>query len=92
MPDHSVQKASDLAGDERLIIERWLGRALSGDETISISAYRPHTLPDSAKRETLRQSIIAQARELGSRSGDIPDQEVDDLLREAFDDIRNRRR
>lgn len=92
MSDYSVQKASDLAGDERLIIERWLGRTLSSDETISISAYRPHTPPDSAKRQTLRQSIIAQAREIGSRSGDTPDQEVDHLLREAFDDLRNRRR
>lgn len=92
MSDYSVQKASDLAGDERLIIERWLGRTLSSDETISISAYRPHTPPDSTKRETLRQSIIAQACEIASRSGAIPDQEVDDLLSEAFDDIRNRRR
>lgn len=92
MPDYSVQRASDLAGDERLIIERWLGRALSDNETISISAYRPHTPPDSAKRETLRQSIIAQAREVGSRAGDVRDQEIDELLNEAFDDIRNRRR
>ena len=92
MPDHSVHKASDLAGDERLIIERWLGRTLSSDETISISAYRPHTPPDSAKRETLRQSIIAQAREIGSRSANVSDQEIDNLLSEAFDDIRGRRR
>ena len=91
MSDHSVQRASDLASDERLIVERWLGRALSSDETISISAYRPHTPPDSAKRETLRQSIIAQAREIGSRSDDTSDQEIDNLLSEAFDDIRARR-
>jgi hypothetical protein len=92
MSDSSVQKASDLADDERLIIERWLGRTLSSDETISISAYRPHTPPDPAKRETLRQSIIAQAREIGSRAEDIPDREIDVLLSEAFDDIRTRRR
>ncbi len=91
MADHSVHRASDLAGDERLIIERWLGRTLSDSETISISAYRPHTAPDSAKRETLRQSIIAQAREIGSRGGDTSDQEIDNLLSEAFDDIRARR-
>jgi hypothetical protein len=92
MPDHSVHKASDLASDERLIVERWLGRALSDNETISVSAYRPHTPPDSATRETLRQSIITQARAIGSRGNDIPDQEIDNLLREAFDDIRTRRR
>ena len=92
MPDHSVQRVSDLASDERLIIERWLGRTLSSDETISISAYRPHTPPDPVRRETLRQSIIGQAREIGSRSGDISDQQIDNVLSEAFDDIRKRRR
>ena len=35
MPDHSVHKAGDLADDERILVERWLGRALSNDETIS---------------------------------------------------------
>jgi len=92
MPDHSVHKASDLAGDERLIVERWLGRTLSNDETISISAYCPHAPPDSGERQDLRRSIIAQARDIGSRAGDIPDQETEDLLGEAFDDVRDRRR
>jgi hypothetical protein len=92
MPNHSVHKASDLAGDERLMIERWLGRTLSSDETISISAYRPHTPPDSARRETLRQSIIGHAREIGARSGAVSNQEVDELLNDAYHDIRTRRR
>ena len=92
MADRGAQRASDVAGDERLMIERWLGRTLSDSETISISAYRPHTAPDSAKRETLRQNIIAQAREIGSRSGDTSDQEIDNLLSEAFDDSRTRPR
>jgi hypothetical protein len=37
MPDHSVHKAGDLAHDERLLVERWLGRILSNDETISVA-------------------------------------------------------
>jgi hypothetical protein len=91
MPDYSVHKASDLAGDERLIAERWLGRALSSDETISINAYRPHAGPDSAKQQCLRQEILTQAREIGSRAEDITDRELEDLLGEAFDDVRGRR-
>ena len=91
MPDHSVHKASDLAGDERLILEKWLGRTLSNDETISISAYRPHTAPDSEERQSLRRSVVTQARDIGSRAGDISDQEIEDLLSEAFDDVRDRR-
>ena len=40
MPDHSTHKAGDLARDERLVVERWLGRDLANDETISVNAYR----------------------------------------------------
>ena len=88
MPDHSVHRASDLASDERLIVERWLGRALSNEETISISAYRPHEAPGPHKRLSLRRTIVDQAREIGSRAGDISDQEIDDMLGEAFDSVR----
>ncbi|HEY3457560.1 MAG TPA: hypothetical protein VGK64_23465 [Bryobacteraceae bacterium] len=90
MSDHLVHKASDLAGDERLIVERWLGRTLSNDETISISAYRPHVSPGSEERESLRRSILAQAHEISSRAGNISDQEIEDLLSEAFDNVRDR--
>ncbi len=88
MPDHSAHRASDLARDERLIVERWLGRALSNDETISMSAYRPHEAPGPRKRQSLQRKILDQARETGSRAGDISDQESDDVLGEAFDSIR----
>ncbi len=37
MSDYSLHKANDLAGEERLLIERWLGRSLAGDETISVN-------------------------------------------------------
>jgi hypothetical protein len=40
MSDHSVHKANELPRDERLLVERWLGRVLSDDETISVNVYR----------------------------------------------------
>ena len=88
MPDHSIQRASDLAGDERLIVERWLGRAVSSEETISINAYRPHAGPDSLKQQSLRHQIVSHAREIGSRAGDVSDRDLDELLGEAFDNVR----
>jgi hypothetical protein len=91
MPDHSIHKASDLAGDERVIVERWLGRALLSDETISINAYRPHPAPEAARRESLRREIVAQASEIASRAENVTDRELEDLLGEAFADIRGRR-
>jgi hypothetical protein len=40
MPDHSIHRASDLAGDERLIVERWLGRALLNDASVNRLIFR----------------------------------------------------
>src|SRR6266566_3576918 len=77
MPDHSVHKAGDLARDERLLVERWLGRRLSNDETISVNAYRPHSAPTGYQREILRREILTQAREIGSRVQDPDEREVD---------------
>ena len=67
MPDNSIHKTGDLAHDEPRLVERWLGRALANDETISVSAYRPHSAPTEDKREILRREIVTQAHEIGSR-------------------------
>ena len=69
MPDHSVHKAGDLAREERLLLERWLGRALANDETISVNAYPPHPEPGSDQREALWREIMTQAQEIGAPSG-----------------------
>ena len=91
MPNHSVHKASDLAPDERLFVERWLGRALFRDETVTLNAYRPHAAPVGAEREALRRNIIAQARETGLRGSDVSEDGNDALVDEAFAEIRGRR-
>jgi len=88
MPNHSVHKASDLAPDERMFVERWLGRALLRDETVTLNAYRPHAAPAGAEREALRRNIIAQAREIGSRGQDISEDEAGALVDQAFAEIR----
>ena len=91
MPNHAEHKAGDLARDERLLVERWLGRALSNDETISLNAYRPHPAPTGAEREALRRQIIAQAQEIGSRVQDVNEQDVDTLINEAISATRGKR-
>jgi hypothetical protein len=91
MPDHSVHKATDLAHDERLLVERWLGRTLSNDETISVSAYRPHPAPADDEREILRRGIMTQAREIGSRAPDARQEDVDALVDDALAATRSRR-
>ena len=91
MPDHSVHKVGDLAHDERLLVERLLGRSLADDETISVNAYRPHAAPAGREREILHREIVTQAREIGSRVQDVNEEDVDSLLDEAIAATRGRR-
>jgi hypothetical protein len=91
MADHSIHKAGDLARDERLLIERWLGRPLSNDETISVNAYRPHPAPIGEEREILRREIVTQARDIGSRVPDAHEDDTDALVDEAISSTRGRR-
>lgn len=91
MPDHSVHKVDELAHDERLLVERWLGRALSNDETISLNAYRPHPAPTGGEREILRREVVTQAQEIGSRVQDVSEKDVDTLVDEAISATRGRR-
>ena len=91
MPDHVIHKADDLAHDERAVVERWLGRALSSDETISLSAYRLHAAPAGDEREHLRREIVRQAQEIGSRVQDADEKDIDALLDEALAATRSKR-
>lgn len=90
MSDHAVHKAADLPPDERLLVERWLGRVLSGDETISVNVYRQHGAPTGDERGALRREIVTQAHEIGARAPDVSDDEINALLDEAFADTRRR--
>ena len=89
MANYAVRKASDLAPEQRALIERWLGRPLAVDETISLSAYRAHPAPTATERQGLRRDIITEAREIGARAGDISEQEAGALVDEALRQIRS---
>jgi hypothetical protein len=84
LPDYTVHKAIDLGREERLLVERWLGRALMSDETISVNAWRSHSTPSGNRLETLRRDIVNQAVEIGSRAADMAPEEIEALVEEAF--------
>ena len=88
MANSWVYRVGDLAREERMLVERWLGRAVSEDETISLNAYKPHSAPVGPERESLRQQIMSQAREIGSRAPEISEEAADTLVDQALADIR----
>jgi len=91
MANYSVHKASELGRDERLLVERWLGRSLSEDETVSLNAFRSHEPPAETDRDVLRREILAQARDIGSRAPAVTEQEAAALVAEALTAIRDGR-
>jgi hypothetical protein len=76
--------------DERLLVERWLGRVLADDETVSVSVYGPHPPPNGAELAGLRREIVSQAREIGSRAQGVTDDEVEAIVNEAFAETRGK--
>jgi hypothetical protein len=80
-----------LGQDERLLFERWLGRALSSDETISVNAWRPHSPPSGNRLETPRRDIVSQADEIGARAPEMAPDEIASLVEEALAAARNSR-
>lgn len=91
MANYSVNRAMDLGEDERAVLERWLGRPIAVDETISVNAWQPHPLPGQERRDILHREIIRQAREIGLRAPQAESDDTDDLLNEAFTSVRNAR-
>jgi hypothetical protein len=91
MSNHSLHKAGEMPRDQRLLVERWLGRVLSDDETIGVSVYRPHPAPAGPELAALRREIVAHAQEIGTRAQGVTEDEVDALVDEAFDETRGRR-
>lgn len=88
MPDFSVHHASEPGAAEKLLFERWLGRPLGADETISVNAWRHHTAPCGDRLETLRRDLLAQARAIGSRAPEMAAAEMDELIDNARAEVR----
>ena len=90
MPNNWVHRVGELAREERVLVERWLGRTLADDETVSLNVYKPHAAPVGPEREALRRQIISQAREIGSRAQEISEEKTDALVDEAFAESRRK--
>jgi hypothetical protein len=71
-------------------VERWLGRAVSDEETVSLSVYQLHPAPVGPEREALRRQIVSQARAIGLRAPEIGDEEAGALVDEALAEIRRK--
>jgi hypothetical protein len=92
MSNHSIHRAIDLASDERLLVERWLGRALANDETISVKASHSASLLGEVNffdNKSLPDLAAAQGVEpindIAQLAGGFPsDEDVDEFLMDIY--------
>ena len=79
-----IHKAKDLSAEQRLAIESLLGRAVAGQEDISVRAL-PESLPVSPDR---RRAIIEELREhfakVDAQGQPVSAQEANEIINEAL--------
>jgi len=78
------RRVTELSPEERAVVERLLGRALGENELVRVSA------EDAARAEAWEQFLEGNRRMQQSFSH-VPDEELDDLIEEAIQHVRQHR-
>ncbi|MFZ1135514.1 MAG: hypothetical protein WAN69_11225 [Candidatus Korobacteraceae bacterium] len=78
-----IHRAKDLSPDQKLLIERLLGRRVLEDEAISVRAFEPPAIPDERRQEIADELKKYFAEVDASRSPASPD-EADEVITEAI--------
>ena len=83
-------QASELAPDERIVLERILGRPLDDSETISVTTSRViKEAPVGEAREKAARELAESIREMHERVKDVPEEELYALIDEAVEYVRH---
>ena len=78
-----IHRARDLSPDQKLLIERLLGRRVLEDEAISVHAFEPPAVPDERRGEIAEELRKYCAEVDANRSPASPD-EADEVITEAI--------
>jgi hypothetical protein len=78
-----IHRAKDLSSDQKLLIERLLGRRVLEDEAISVRAFEPPSVPDERRREIADELRKYFAEVDGNRRPASPD-EAEEVITEAI--------
>ena len=88
MPSVLSHKASDLKPHTREVLESEFGRRFQDDEEVSIMAFRPHEAPTEEARREAAARLEQHFERMDSRTKDIPEEEVDEIVIEAMRSVR----
>jgi hypothetical protein len=78
-----IHRAKDRSPDQKLLIERLLGRRVLEDEAISVRAFEPASIPDERRRQLADELRKYFAEVDANRSPAAPD-EAEEVITEAI--------
>jgi hypothetical protein len=91
MHNVTVQKAAEMPPALKAAVEQLLGRAISGDEEISIVAVPPRQVAPSGGKAAIVQKLEALLDRRVKKVHDIPEEEINTVIDEAVHHARHNR-
>ncbi|NIL98950.1 MAG: hypothetical protein GTO53_13365 [Planctomycetales bacterium] len=87
-----VQKAGQIASPAREWLQNLFGRTLGEDEHVTIFVATPHAAPAAEDRRAAFERMNKVLDEAAKRMKDVSDEDFNEAVDDAFEDIRRRRK
>lgn len=78
-----IRDVKDLSPDEKVAIERLLGRPVLDQETVSVQAFQPPAMSDQRRQEVV-EALQQYFAEVDSRRQQVSAAEADEIINEAM--------
>ena len=78
-----IRNVKDLSPDQRLAVERLLGRSVSERETVSVQAFEPPTISDH-RRQEIAEDLRRYFAEVDAHRPPVSDEQADEIIDEAI--------
>jgi hypothetical protein len=86
----SIQNARDLRRDARAVVESLLGRKLSEEEQVAVLAFPVHPAPPEEERKTAALRLAENLEAMAESARRVPEDEMEPLIDEAMEQVRQR--
>lgn len=79
-----IHKVKDLSAEQKVALEKLLGRTISDQDDISVRVLPPTSRISPERRRQILEGLRAYFSQIDSQRKPISDEEVDEILNEAL--------
>ena len=90
MPKISIHNVRDMGQDARRALEGLLGRSLTEEEQVSVTASPARSAPTGGERRIAAERLSETLKAMSDSARAIPQDELESLIDEAMDEVRGR--